>query len=161
MVVRALTYLRLALLIILLSGSVASACFGPKLYLGVDDTEQSRLLTALVSLYVREKTGTETVLVPLEGKSVRQLLDAEKIDYGFSGTGEEGYATLLMVDGVPSLVSGPRIPGELQFTTVAPALKKLEGRLTAGHVAGMLAEIEAGKPPKAVARRFLMDRRWI
>ena len=137
------------------------ACFGPKLYVGTQEGAQADLLYELASLYVKEKTGVETVRVPLEGKDPLAELHAERLDLAFAPAGGEGVTELLAVAGYPVLVSGRRPLEELQFTTVAPALRKLDGLLQPKHLTGLVARVDAGAPPAATARRFLMEQGWI
>lgn len=144
----------------LLSAAPAAACFGPKLYLGTGAGTQADILFELVALYVQEKTGTEIVRVDTEGREPLTLLREEKLDLAFAGNARIENS-LLTVAGLPGLVAGDRPLRDLQFTTVIPALKKLNGLLLAEHVSMMAAEIESGASPAAAVRRFLMERGWI
>lgn len=153
--------MRLLLVLLLLAAVLPSwACFGPKLYLAPSAGAEGEVLFALVSLYVKEKTGTDTVRVDPAGEEPLALLRGEKADLAFSEGGEGG-TPLLAVDGLPVLLAGRRPVEDLQFTTVAPALKKLAGLLAAADVAALAAEVEGGAPPLAAVRRFLMARGWI
>ena len=145
----------------LLCASPGLACFGPKLFIGVPDDPQGQMLTSIVAIYVKEKTGIETERIEIGSHDVVSQIVAEKIDFGFTGTTTDGLAILLKVEGLPALVSGPRIPGDLQFTTVAPALERLQRVLTADHVRQALQRVAAGELPMAAARAFLMEQRWI
>lgn len=150
------------LLLFLVAAAPALACFGPKLYWGVGAQPAEQALFALVSLYVQEKTGVESVRVDLEtGQSPWTELTEERVDLVFVETPAEQGTTLLQVDGQPRLVSGARPLEDLQFTTVAPAIRKLHGLLTAADVDSLTAQVGSGEPPLAAARRFLMERRWI
>lgn len=139
----------------------ADACFGPKLFLGIPDDAAGKALTSVVAIYVKEKTGIETERIALGGKSVLQQIRGEKIDYGFSGQADDSVQVILHVDGLPDLVSGPRILQDLQFTTVMPALKRLQQLITPDHVERIRQDIEAGELPMAAARSLLMQKRWI
>ncbi len=139
----------------------AGACFGPKLFLGTAPGVQADVLFELVTLYVKEKTGTETVRVDLAGKEPLAELRGERVDMVFWGGETVAEPALLAVEGVPALISGERPLQDLQFTTVGPALRKLGRQLTAGHVAELVRKVEQGAPPAAAARRFLMDQGWI
>lgn len=160
MVVRSLKILLISMLVLSLP-QPAAACFGPKLFLGVPDDVPGRVLTSVVAIYVKEKTGIETERVELAGKDViTEILD-EKIDYGFSAVASAKVNVLVSVDGMPSLVSGPRIGEDLQFTTVLPALRRLEKLLRPQHVDEMARRVEQGALPMTAAREFLMQQRWI
>jgi len=145
---------------LLLAGE-AVACFGPKLYVGTGEDAQADLLYALTSLYVKEKTGVETVRTPLEGKDALEELRAERLDLAFAPAGGPQAPELLAVSGYPALISGRRPLEDLQFTTVAPALRKLAALLQPAHLDDLVARVESGAPPAAAARRFLMERGWI
>ncbi len=105
------------LVLVLLVCSPALACFGPKLYVGVPAGADGEILYALVSLYVKEKTGVESVSVELKGESGVELIRQEKVDLAFVPAGTEGAEGLLAIAGGPLLVSGPRPLNDLQFTT--------------------------------------------
>lgn len=158
MAVRALSLL---FLLALLQPTFADACFGPKLFLGIPDDNRGQVLTSLVVIYVKEKTGVETERVMLEGKSVVAEIRAERLDYGFSSSHAPDLQRLLVIDGLPPLLSGPRPVDDLQFTTVVPALKRLQKLLKPADVAAMLAEVEKGALPMAAVRSYLQEKRWI
>ncbi len=151
----------LAALLLLCLGVPGQACFGPKLYLGVPATRDGEVLAELAALYVKEKTGVESVLVPLAGKDPVREIRQERLDLAVAPAEEERLPDLLAVAGVPALLSGTRPLQELQFTTVAPALKKLAGLLDAELVSRLVADVAAGEPVKARVRRLLMERAWI
>jgi hypothetical protein len=162
MVVRTLNRVFFLGLILLICSSTAFACFGPKLYWGVDTSEESRVLYALASIYVQEKTGVESVLVDLEeGQDPLLEMTEERVDLVFVREPSGSLNILIDIDSRPALVSGPRPLEDLQFTTVAPAMNRLAKRLTAADVSGLVTQVEAGVPPLAAARKFLMERRWI
>ncbi|PLX98485.1 MAG: hypothetical protein C0623_12485 [Desulfuromonas sp.] len=151
----------LILLVFCLAAGTVSACFGPKLFLGVPEDANGRVLTSIVSIYIKEKTGVETERVDLAGKDLIAEISAERLDYGFAERSEPDINVVMEVTGLPYLVSGPRILDNIQFTTVAPALTKLQRLLTPDIVQNMRRKVEAGEPPMVVARRFMMQQRWI
>lgn len=153
--------LLLALLLLLATAFPAAACFGPKLYLGTSSGPQSAVLFEVVALYVKEKTGVETVRVDLAGEAPLAALGAEQADLVLADGATPAETTLLALDGLPRLVAGRRVLEELQFTTVAPALRRLARLLTVADVAGLLSAVEAGAPPAAAARRLLMAKGWL
>lgn len=152
--------LLLMLALLLLTAVPSGACFGPKLYLGVENGAEGDVLFELLSLYVKEKTGIEMVRVDLAGRDPFGLLGEEKVDLALVADAQ-GEPALLAVAGVPRIVSGRRPLEDLQFTTVAPALKKLQGLLRAADVTSIVAEVHAGQAPGAAVRHFLMARGWI
>lgn len=159
MALRTLKILCLVMLVIFWA-SQALACFGPKLFLGVPDDAEGQVLTSLVAIYVKEKTGVETNRVDIDNQDVAEQIVAEKLDYGFSSN-TDGLQVVLSVEGLLPLVSGSRILNELQFTTVAPALRRLQKILKPNHVELILREVQGGELPMAAARKFLMEQRWI
>ena len=162
MAVRALTRLLLAVMLVVLAGVPAAACFGPKLYVGLAAEPRQELLYALVSLYVQEKTGVESERVILApGEEPAQALTAERVDLVFAPAPLNGVPTLLAVPGYPLLASGPRPLTDLQFTTVAPALRKLTALLSPRVLDELASRVAAGEKPLAAARRLCMDKRWL
>ena len=159
MVVRTLKICCLVLLLSMLALPV-QACFGPKLFLGVPADSDGQVLTSLVAIYIKEKTGIDTERVDLADRTVRQEISADKLDYGFVAE-NDSLQTILNVKGLPLLVSGPRILNDLQFTTVAPALQRLQKILKPEHVEQIRQDVDNGTLPMAAARKFLMKQRWI
>lgn len=151
----------LALLLLLVTAFPAVACFGPKLYLGASSGPHSAILFEVVALYVKEKTGVETVRVDLADEAPLAALGAEKADMVLAVGATPAETTLLAIDGLPRLVAGKRVLEDLQFTTVAPALRRLARLLTMGDVAGLLAAVEGGMPPAAAARQLLTTKGWL
>lgn len=137
------------------------ACFGPKLFLGLGSDAQSQMLGALVMVYVKEKTGVETLAVPLEEMESRGGFDEEHADMVL--TSREGLhgRVLLSLPGAPALLVGKRPAEDLQFSTVLPALNKLSGLLKPEHLAQLLEKDAQVLSPSAAARRFLTENRWI
>lgn len=162
MAVRALI-LALALAVCGLTGP-ADACFGPKLYVGLVPQEHSEVMFALVTLYVQEKTGVESLRVELEPtQNPRAELAADRLDLALvatpAGTGDRDL--VLAVGDYPGVASGVRPREDLQFTTVLPAIRKLAGLLSPAELDGLVAEVATGTSPLAAARSFLRERRWI
>jgi len=162
MAVRALKVIAIALALIVAGGPPAAACFGPKLYLGTGPDPRQELLFALVSLYVAEKTGVESERVSLAADELpAAALAEERVDLVFADGHLPSGTTLLAVSGYPLLVSGTRPLTDLQFTTVAPALRKLEALLTPADLAALEARVAGGEKPLAAARHLLRERRWL
>jgi len=160
MVVRPIKIIILLFLVALFALPV-QACFGPKLFLGLPDDARGQVLSSLVAIYVKEKTGTETERVKLSGKDALDEIKADKIDFGFTAMADDTTTLLLNIEGLPLLASGPRIVNDLQFTTVVPALQRLQRILKPEHIDLILQDVENGALPMAAARRFLMQQRWI
>ncbi|PLX88455.1 MAG: hypothetical protein C0614_02470 [Desulfuromonas sp.] len=160
MAVRALSFI---LLLVLCCGP-AAACFGPKLYVGVPAGGSSDLLFALVTLYVQEKTGVESLRVDL-APDVDPLseLAADRLDLVLvEGDGANDHpGRIFSVDGYPVVVAGSRPLDELQFTTVVPAVRKLETLVTPQDIAALLVRVDEGASAMAAVRRLMMTRRWI
>jgi len=158
MAVRALTLL----LVLVLAVLPALACFGPKLYLSVAAEPRQELLFAVVSLYVQEKTGVESEAVELAaGVDPAAELRVERVDMVFVAAPVDDAETLLAVAGYPLLVAGPRPLTDLQFTTVAPALRKLATLLTTADLQTLESRVAAGETPLAAVRKLFKERRWI
>lgn len=151
----------LAIMLLVLFASPAAACFGPKLYLGGAAGPEGDALFELVALYVKEKTGVETVRVDLAGEAPLAALAAERADLVLVAGETPEASTLLRLEGLPRLVAGLRPQQDLQFTTVMPALRKLGRLLSAADVAALTAAVERGESAAAAARRLLMTKGWI
>jgi len=152
---------RLLVLALLLAAWPAVACFGPKLYLGVPADPAGTVLAELVALYVQEKTGVASELVALDGKDPVSEIGQERLDLAVAVDHDGRLPVLLGGAGRPALLSGERPLHDLQFTTVVPALRKLDGLLDAATFATLVRDVAAGEPPKARVRRLLMERGWI
>ena len=161
MAVRALNVIALSLLLVIIMLAPAQACFGPKLFVGAGPSVQDEVLFALVTLYVQEKTGVESTRMEIEaGQDPLSLISAEKADLVFVSSGSLENTVLQIAD-MPLLVTGPRPLEELQFTTVLPAIKKLNRLLKKADVELLVSRVEAGESAMATARKFLMELRWI
>ena len=150
------------LCLILLVALPAHACFGPKLFVGVGQEAQEEVLFALVTLYVQEKTGVESNRVDV-AKTQRpvDLITDDKVDLVFIAANEAASDVVFQIPGRPSLATGPRPMEDLQFTTVLPAIRKLNRLLTGADVDSLVSQVEAGESAMAAARKFLMKNRWI
>ncbi len=152
----------LTIVFFLLTVLPTGACFGPKLYLGTGDRPVDEVLYALVSLYVKEKTGTEVVRVALADADPLEELRRERVDMIlFDRATDEGQTLLGASWSLPRLVTGPRPLNDLQFTTFAPAIGKLEGRLRQRHVETLTERVDNGAAALAAVRHFLMEQGWI
>lgn len=135
------------------------ACFGPKLYLGIASGPAGELQHALVSIYLKEKTGTEVEAVIID-QDPRVLISNEQIDFAFVTPRENETALLILsVDAV--LLAGKRISATLQFTTTIPALAKLGQQLQPQHYAQLLEQVRQGAAPLALVRQFYFKRGWV
>ncbi len=136
------------------------SCFGPKLYIAADTSPQQQVLYGLVSIYIREKTGIESELVPRDGAPVGELIRLGRADLEV-GSGPAPQHPIWQVAQTAWLISGPRPVNELQFSLVPRALERLEQRLTGQQIAVLVNRVAAGEPPLAVARDFLQRQDWI
>ena len=161
MVVRALKAFYLGLTVVLMMNSAASACFGPKLFIGAGSSVTDEVMFSLVSLYVKEKTGVESNRVIFDDEDPRREIVEERVDLAFGPATFDEEMIVLAVEGYPVLVTGKRPLEDIQFTTVVPAIRKLSRLLTTGDVAMLVEKVDAGESPMAAVRNFMMERRWI
>lgn len=162
MAVFALKKLPLLGLGLLLLASTANACFGPKLFIGVPAGLEGEMRYHLIAIYLHEKTGIDSTLVVLQpGQSALQAIAAEEIDLGFDLRRDTKTPVLLQLDEEQSLYSGSRPLNDLQFSTLSPALEKLNQRLTLEHLAQLRREIHAGVLPATAVRNLLQQQGWI
>lgn len=141
------------LILLLLWTAPVWACFGPKLYIGVESGVPGDLNFALISLYLKEKTGVEAVRVEVAAQdAVAAIVVAERVDLASApATSVDGF--LPLPDGTILLV-GKRVRDDLQFTTVLPALSKLQRLLAAADTSTLLARVRSGEGALAVARSW-------
>ncbi len=151
----------LVFFLLFLFASPAAACFGPKLYFGTGEGVQADILHAVISLYIKEKTGTETVRSSLDGKDPTAELRGERLDLALLPPGTNWTPVLLTVPGWPVLVSGRRPLEDLQFSTIPTALKRLNQQLTTEHLQTLLGRVRAGDSPMAAARRLFAEQGWL
>lgn len=145
---------RFLLLLLLLSPWPASACFGPKLFVAVPESPDGELAYAMVSLYVKEKTGVETVQVKEPGGTA--LLSAKKADLVVAPAATGAVLTLPKDLG---LFAGERVRSDLQFTTVIPALSRLAPLLKEADWPAMTERVKQGEGATAVIRAFFKAQR--
>lgn len=140
-------------LLFLLCMVPAWGCFGPKLYIGVEKGVAGDISFALVSLYIKEKTGVEAVRVDLAKERAAAAIAAGKeVDLAVAPA-SVGPGILTLPDGT-LLLAGRRVGEELQFTTVLPALKKLQPLLAQADGAALVARVRNGEGALAVARSW-------
>lgn len=144
----------LALLFLSLLCAVPTwGCFGPKLYIGVEKGARGDLNFALVSLYIKEKTGVEAVRVDMEREKAAAAVQAgAEVDLAVAPPLETS-GILILPDGSP-LLAGKRVQEDLQFTTVIPALKKLRPLLAKADGGALAARVQGGEGALAVARAW-------
>jgi len=147
------------LIMVLIIAQGAAACFGPKLYFGVGPEKDQELVFVLVSLYVHEKTGTESLAIETDTEPL-ELLEAGRADLALSRT-TTSRPVLLNLGTAGHLVSGPRPLTELQFTLVPKALAKLDSLLKVEDFVFLRSQVADGEPVRAAVRRFLTDKGWI
>lgn len=145
----------------LLMALPAAACFGPKLFLGVEKGAERQVLAAFVAIYVKETTGTDVERVPLDDRDPGAEIIAEQIDFAFADEPAADTVLLMQIEALPILIGGPRIDNDLQFTTVRPTLERLAEKLSVDDVAALSGRVAAGELAMDVVRTFLIDRRWI
>lgn len=161
MVVRTIKIVVGTLFLVALTCMQVQSCFGPKLFVGAGQGVQEEALFALVTLYVQEKTGVESTRVDIEtGQDPLIFLSGEQADLVFVRS-ENHDDAVFQIAGLPLIVTGKRPLEELQFTTVLPAIRKLNRLLKQADVELIISRMEAGDSAMAAARKFLMELRWI
>jgi hypothetical protein len=149
-------------LFLLLLAFPAGACFGPKLYVGTPAGEDGELLFYLVAIYIKEKTGVESLRVELaEEQAGEKFLQQDKVDLVFHSAASADWKALLQLEQQLWLLSGPRPTQDLQFTTVPRALSKLQRLLTVAELSELRRQVAAGVLPAKVVRTRYMERGWI
>jgi hypothetical protein len=149
------------LLLVLLAAS-GFACFGPKLFIGVVPGLEGEMRYHLVSIYLHEKTGIDSILVELKaGQTAEAAILAKEIDLGYSREANmKATEVLRLADGY-KLYSGERPLNDLQFTTAGRAFAKLQKRLDAGSLDKIRARILTGTLPATAVRDFMLNNGWI
>ncbi|TYO99618.1 hypothetical protein EDC39_102141 [Geothermobacter ehrlichii] len=151
----------LLLLFVLLPVS-AFGCFGPKLYIATGDSYRQQAFYALVSIYIKEKTGTDSVLVARGEADPGALIAASRADLEIVDGNEPAAGRILFRKaGLPFLLSGSRPLEDLQFSLIPRALDRLCRQLTVAQFDRLVARIAQGEAPMAVAREFLRQQDWL
>ncbi len=163
MVVSALktTLLTLSLLLIL-QVTVSLSCFGPKLFIGVIPGLEGEMRYHLVSIYLHEKTGIDSVQVVLrQGQTAIDAISAQEIDLGFANVAKTLSVAVLDLGEGLKLYSGERPLNDLQFTTVGRVFKKLQKRIDQSNLDFIRQRVKSGDLPAAAVRDFMMENGWI
>ena len=163
MVVSALkTTLLILSLLLILQASAGLACFGPKLFIGSVPGLEGEMRYHLVSIYLHEKTGIDSVQVELKhGQTAIDAITAQEIDLGFAADSATEIASVLQLDDGLKLYSGERPLSDIQFTTVGRVFKKLQKRIEQGNLDLIRQRIKVGDLPAAAVRDFMMENGWI
>lgn len=161
MAFRALKSALLASVLLFCFHGVALACFGPKLFVAAGQSVEDETLFALVTLYVVEKTGVESNRVVIERDDPLALITEDKADLVFAIMEQSDDKTVFALDGLPALVTGKRPVEDLQFTTVLPAIRKLQRVVSRDEVSTLIEQVRDGGSAMAVVRKFFMERRLI
>ena len=153
------------LILVLVSTLLVSsgfACFGPKLFIGVEAGLEGEMRFHLIAIYLHEKTGIDSTLIELKsGQTVADAFSAKEIDLGFSSDAAVEATPVLTLDGGLKLYSGERPLNDLQFSTVSRSFAKLQQRLTPAVLSQIRREIDAGALPAVVVRDFMLKNGWI
>lgn len=156
------TLIVLVVLLSLVVGSPGFGCFGPKLFVAVGESPVNEVLYAMVTLYIKEKTGVESTRVDIApGQTPQALIDENKADLLIAAAERPLDKTVFVLGELPVVVTGKRPAEDLQFTTVLPAISKLNRLLTTDDVAFLVESVKAGESAMAATRKFFMARRWI
>lgn len=140
----------------------ASACFGPKLYIGTPAGEDGELLFHLAAIYLHEKTGVESLRFELSNEQTAEsVLQQDQVDLVFANRAIAEKPTLLQIGTELLLVSGPRPTDDLQFTTVPRTLSKLQRLLTSEDLVRLRQQVAEGVLPAAAIRKLYRQRSWI
>jgi hypothetical protein len=163
MVVSALKTLLPALFLLLAVQVPAGlACFGPKLFVGVLPGLEEEMRYYLVSIYLHEKTGIDTVRVELkEGRTAIDAIAAHEIDLGFAADSATETVAVLQLDDGFKLYTGERPLTDLQFSTVGRVFAKLQNRLDQNNLDLIRQAIKAGSLPATAVRDFMLKNGWI
>ncbi len=152
-------------LLFLLQVSASFACFGPKLFIGAAPGLEGEMRYHLVSIYLHEKTGIDSIQVALKtGQTALDAIIAQEIDLGFGAaaqTVETAQVTVLTLDNGLKLYAGERPLSDLQFSTVGRAFTLLQKRIDGGNLEPIRQRVKAGVLPATAVRDFMMANGWI
>lgn len=140
----------------------ASACFGPKLYIGTPAGVDGELLFHVVAIYIHEKTGVDSLRSVLnEQQTPLSVLRDGQVDLTFAEAPSGDWTTLFQPDNALWLLSGSRPTDDLQFSTVPRALQKLQRLFSPADLALLRQLVAAGTLPATAVRSLYMERGWI
>ena len=154
--------LLLLILLLLLQVSAGFACFGPKLFIGAVPGLEGEMRYYLVSIYLHEKTGIDSIQVALKaGQTSIDAITAQEIDLGFAAAAETVHPAVLQLDDGLQLYAGERPLNDLQFSTVGRVFSLLQKRIDGSSLEPIRQRIKAGVLPATAVRDFMMENGWI
>ena len=150
------------LLLIVVQVTFSTACFGPKLFIGVEPGLEGEMRYHLISIYLHEKTGIDSIRVELkQDQTALAAIAAQEIDLGFASDSVSTAIAVLVLEEGLNLYSGERPINDLQFSTVGRVFKKLQKLLNPSHLSDIRQRVQAGDLPATAVRNFMMKNDWI
>lgn len=148
------------LFLLLINTYQSLACFGTELIIGYDERDsKSYYVASLLELYIKEKTGIDTKLLPLNNSKLN-LISEEKVDlivYPLKDT--RGLTkTALVNKGEETFFYRTKIKEDLRFSTLEETLKRLSSKLTKGDLLQLFSLIEKKGKTKRTIKEFLTER---
>lgn len=140
----------------------SNACFGPELIIGYEDNKINYYVVSIIlELYIKEKTGVGTKIIPITDRNILNLLKDEKVDIllidNMFDTGSLS-KKIFTNDKKYNLYYRTNINEDLRFTTVMEAIDKLSKNINSKDISTLIEIIKTDKQERRVVREFLMKR---
>lgn len=152
--------LEASFLLLFLYASQSFACFGTELIIGYEGkNNKSYYIASLLELYIKEKTGIDTKLLPLDDSKLH-LISEEKVDLVIYPMKEPKGLTKnsLIKDGEETFYYRTKIREDLRFATLEETLKRLSSKLTKSDMDQLFRTIDVKGKPKRTIKEFLSER---
>lgn len=137
------------------------ACFGPELVVGYEEKKLTSFYAASVfELYIREKTGIDVKLLPLNEQNLH-LIEKKKVDIMFYPLKETENISKSNLVNNGELIYFYRkdIKEDLRFATLYEALKKLSSSISKQDMDILFANIQKNGKHKRLIKEFFIERK--
>lgn len=140
----------------------SNACFGPELIIGYEHNDIENYINSIIlELYIKEKTGVGTKIIPISLENIPNLVQNEKIDIFFSGK-PINMPTLtkkiFTLDKKYSLYFRTKINEDLRFTTVMEAIEKISKKINSQDIIRLAEKTKTEKQERRLVKEFLIKR---
>lgn len=137
------------------------ACFGPELIVGYEEKNLNSFYAASVfELYIREKTGIDVKLLPLNNQNL-DLIEKKKVDIMFYPLKETKNISKSNLVKTGELIYFYRkdIKEDLRFATLNEAFKKLSSSISKQDLDILFANIQKNGKHKRLIKEFFIERK--
>lgn len=148
------------LLFVLILTTNSLACFGPELIIGYEEGNlRSFYIASILELFIQEKTGISSTLIPLNNKSLSKIQE-EKVDVVVYPIKDTKMLTKqnLTIEGQYFYYYRTKIREDLRFALLEETFKKLASKLTKKELEELFKIVEKRGKIKKTIKEFLIER---